>query len=232
MTVKVENATWEEFRKRASEFCRQADTVRTSVLFRGQGDSAWRLRPTVDRLREFSDRARRIEFVDNMVRQFWGQAEGLHSHRLKDVSPGERETLARHYGLPSIQLDWTRSPYVATFFAFWQAKEPTSGRVSVWVLDRRWIMEEADVVIDEEIDLDVHNVRRAEQQAVVVSLRGNQGFLDAVAPRAFTRIDLPWEERRMILAELESMTISGRSVFRTLQALALDVAERRMGMIR
>lgn len=40
----------------------------------------------------------------------------------------------RHHGFPSPLLDWTRSPYVAAFFAFNKAPQASDGRISIYIL--------------------------------------------------------------------------------------------------
>ncbi len=52
---------------------------------------------------------------------------------LLDLPGYEYLAYLRHYGFLSPFLDWTRSPYVAAYFAFGDADAATGGRVSIYV---------------------------------------------------------------------------------------------------
>ena len=63
------------------------------------------------------------------------QRESLEVAPYPDIEDEQLELLARHHGLPSPLMDWTASPYVATYFAY--ADMPsTATHASVWMLDR------------------------------------------------------------------------------------------------
>lgn len=151
--------TWEEFEKELSDIREEYDrsdakfSSSSSLLFRGQEKSCWLLSTTLDRKRErmlFKDYYRVIANIRPQIETLTGKEWSIPSHA--DVEKDVREydefsgkllfgrcpgyaymAYLRHHGFPSPLLDWTRSPYVAAFFAFNKATEDSNSRVSIYV---------------------------------------------------------------------------------------------------
>jgi hypothetical protein len=123
------------------------------LLFRGQEKSVWSLSTTLERVREgmsFADYYHVIERIKPQVESFtnseWpipdyyptmlnlsANYDGLYSHLWAGPRP-EYPYMAylRHHAFPSPLLDWTRSAFVAAFFAFHTADELSTDYVSVF----------------------------------------------------------------------------------------------------
>lgn len=95
------------------------------VIFRGQADSVWRLEPSIDRnVKPRTDYGKRLEIERSIVERFRKEADHLLGQSeleyLKERRPGDLispQTVLQHFGAPTRLLDWTRSPFVAAFFA-------------------------------------------------------------------------------------------------------------------
>ena len=129
-------------------------------IYRGQRDAAWPLRSNFDRqFREATellekndpfeglnaeDRSlveqadprtsldSREQVLGGLLDRFRRACCGRRGTYPRDLSTDEWWALGRHYGLATPLLDWTRSPYVACFFAMCQADSSSSGKRAVW----------------------------------------------------------------------------------------------------
>src|SRR6266478_1992853 len=90
------------------------------VVFRGHRDARrYRISSTLSRHHKAPYNPRTSWQVDEMLRHFLGNLQ-LVNHSLPFTEDNRRARLefGRHYGIPSPLIDFSYSPYVATFFAF------------------------------------------------------------------------------------------------------------------
>ena len=90
-----------------------------NIPFRGHRDAGWRLESTLARHRKAPPTRRTTHEIDEMIDHFIVNLAliGLPLPFDKRDRRGRLE-FARHHGAPSPLIDFSRSPYVALFFAF------------------------------------------------------------------------------------------------------------------
>jgi hypothetical protein len=129
----IEVSNWQDFLQRLSEI-----EPRRQLLFRGHADSRWHLWTTLERRSDsvsVADYFRVIRRVKPQIESITGDRFELpseprinellegHDRFSRVLSAGEFPGYSyfihlRRHGFPSPLLDWTRSPYIAAFFAF------------------------------------------------------------------------------------------------------------------
>jgi len=148
-------SSWEEFvveadvlRDRLSHRREETDAYVSEICFRGQHDAKWPLATTLERfapnqltLLEYfriiaaskpeiqAHTSRRWELTD--FNKFADQCHNYDEISRSEVADYEYMTYLRHHGFPSPLLDWSRSSYVAAFFAFRAAL--SDSRVAIFV---------------------------------------------------------------------------------------------------
>jgi hypothetical protein len=141
--------SWEAVETKIRELCERYDGTR--LLFRGQGDASWTLATTLERVgvegMRFTAYYELISRLHPEIESFTGNNWDIPDFPkmnsllreygdLKASFPTSAYAYMlylRHHGFPSPLLDWTRSPYVAAYFAFRHRDSGSSGKVSLYV---------------------------------------------------------------------------------------------------
>jgi hypothetical protein len=245
--------TWEGFEEAIGEL--RAKYGNRSLVFRGQSDSEWPLTNTLERNGQghmtFLDYYRLIVTrIGPAVETFIGVSlpeyskdvwDSFSDHELLSLRRFPSQDLyrymvyLRHHAFPSPLLDWSRSPYVAAFFAFRDQHigvesrsiyaycempeghkggavgEPTIQRIGPYVRShRRHFLQQSDYTICGAFDAN-YGWHFYSHQEVFSRTRPGQD--------ALWKFDLPSSERLKVLRLLDDYNLNASSLFGSEESL-------------
>lgn len=231
-------------------------------IFRGQKDSRWSLRSRFDReyrnaeqllsatnpleglslaerslVEESNPKMKmdsRDDLLDRMLQRFKKACTGRRGQSPKSLSDTEWWTLGQHFGLATPLLDWTRSPYVAAYFALKESAPEDVNYRAVWAYSHDSLMEifinsncfmENELGASESVNLVEglvdENARIVSQGGLFTMTPSGQDLeeyiensinLTGMSPVLY-KIEIPSSLREVFLRHLESMNINHGSLF-------------------
>jgi hypothetical protein len=262
---------WEDFRTELGKLQRELrerhaatpNIEAAPLLYRGQRDSTWPLQTTLERYKPSSLSLARYYTsihaakpqIEAHTQYKWDiKAPGLYAQEVCKASalrPAMSETnpayeylvYLRHHSFPSPLLDWTRSPYVAAFFAF-REEGDLAERVAIFVYCD--VTDIVKVVPVGPPAISVHGAyarthRRhflqQSQYTECTEFKDGQWFytsheevFKAPSPTqdVIWKFTLPQSERHRVLTYLDQHNLNGYSLFGTEESLMEMMARREL----
>lgn len=223
--------TWLDFlRDLEDDYLTMSRADRDDVIFRGQTRSSWPLQPTLDRKAEFLTTDHRERFIESLLTRFQEESYGVPGphHNVERIN--DFEFIARHHGLPTRLLDWSKSPFIAAFFAFDELiripKDDWPDYVCVWYM-LPTVMGDYESTHVEVLSPDHRaNPRAFAQKSILTRLRTNIKYLDIALGDCAGKLLIPSSEYENAIQYLDEININAGTLFPDLDGQARS-AERR-----
>jgi hypothetical protein len=245
-------SSWDDFKSRLRH--EHNDTY----FYRGHAKADWKLESPWEReLKRGGPLSREDSslLLEKLLENFKDMTIGLPGVRTLDLRTSDDWwTLGRHYGLATPLLDWTRSPYVAAFFAFTTLLEQVSpGATKGGIIDLHELLSNKSAVqvaiwsFDSQINLpqgleivksrtDIGHRQRAQRGVFTRLNHGTyfclEDYLGSFQP-AFPLIRkylVPGWEASIAIRELQMMNITFATLFPDLTGAVLQTNFEMMAM--
>lgn len=197
-------------------------------IYRGQRHEDWMLEPTLHRMLK-SDTKRiynrkRKEHLERFRFALRGRVKD--SKRYEDHD-NEIWSIGQHHGLATPLLDWSTSPFVAAYFAFFEATEDNSDYRVVHAISQNAIKAIEDLEIVR--PLTDENSRLITQSGLFTNVSSNLDIETQVRKQfkgnskefQILKIRIPNKDREMALRSLNRMNINHNTLFPDFQGASI-----------
>jgi FRG domain len=221
-------------------------------LFRGQSDAAWPLAPSLKRLLGDLSIECFFSWEQDCVNEFRSLA---HLYFPSNLIPDDNNlpgwwSLMQHYGAPTRLLDWSASPYVATYFSVGEHDSRDGAVWMFWAKDLTRRMDDQFGLLDLRADQSTFQNPSSPAQLLIFRrilyterMNAQQGWFTACrrptvdhneaiesvllpdnAPR-YRRFVIPSHLKMEFLRRLRAMNISANSLFPGIDGVGRSVVE-------
>jgi hypothetical protein len=252
----IELITFEEFEKEVTNLLEDLKRKHAErsfsvspLLFRGQSSNCWPLKTTIERYssRQYSlkDYWNIMKRIKPSVQSHIGRAWDFKDEYTEQEDPRQPQgydfmVYLRHQGFPSPLLDWTRSPYVAAFFAFQSIPTDEKDKVAIYSFIEYYeglkigSIGEATIIGCEPY-VTTHQRHFSQQSEYTYCWKsvngkkvycGHEEALQRNDPRqdVLKKFVIPVSERTKFLEKLSLMNITAYSLFRNEESLLASLA--------
>ena len=236
--IEARQMTWSEFKS-------HLETLKTrAVIFRGQSRQ-WKLRTKFHR----TGRCNLYTYTTEDLVQLHRHLSARTKHLFDLSKPDEFGafcSMIQHHGYPTPMLDWSRSPYVASFFAYrtvtrQDIERAGNGRVRIHVFEHALWKEnypQFPQMLFPGLHLSliefvaIENERLIPQQGIstLTNIDDIEAYIrtqEKISGKLYlTAVDLPVSERNKVMSELSYMGITAGSLFPGLDGACEELRER------
>ncbi|MBN1505854.1 MAG: FRG domain-containing protein [Sedimentisphaerales bacterium] len=258
---------WEEFEEASAAMISDTKKLKKEhglradyPLFRGVGDSTYHLESSLERIRKakglcpytsFSQYWHTTRIARKHIETVTGKKWDLDAGTPPEVPPQPSDIPAyefmaylRHTGFPSPLLDWTKSPYIAAFFAFRDVCRKAAGKEHVSIFAYREFCGKVKGFSAQEPHIchigpcittfPTHYLQQSEYSICVREEGGGTYFANHEDVKAkkgqddLVKYNIPVSEREKVLRRLDLMNVTAYSLFHSEPSLMDTLAIREL----
>lgn len=205
-----------------------------SYYFRGHRRTDWKLQTTFQRYAELINLPLN-DYIHRVLPEVAYQVSSLENYSINLKEPDDLGVFLaqlQHHGFPTPLLDWTLSPYIAAYFAFKDIdpRNPDTKFVDIYIFDigewskdytQPFNFDSGAPFISAYRPKAIHNPRMSRQLGVTTAtnIPDLLAYLTGFQKHYLYRTQIPVNERKVVMNELNLMGINSMTMFPDLTGL-------------